>query len=205
VVDGVRRKSPLPVLTEEQRTGLNCRWWRYCHQYTAVGQAFKAAYAEHWLTSIQNAFVQNKGKRLPTNWTQLSKAVNRHKNALARQKNNTPETIFRYNISFELRVPEQALSPTTLEVHAASARWLEINRRPPGTIGREQSLAYFAFILACPEGVDKSFDSATIQQAMKDVPAYSEEEEFVRAVIVVAQVVGEILITDLPLLILRDK
>lgn len=109
----------------DQRIGLDSDWWRFPDREDRIATLLRAAFASEWASNIQTAFALNRGSLRPENWTQLAKAILKHRDDLRRlKKSGIAEPMVRYRVAIKLGVPEHDLAPSADSLISAATRLL---------------------------------------------------------------------------------
>jgi hypothetical protein len=214
-------RAPAMTLTDVQRLGLDFRWYLRWYENSEVNKILHCAYLVHFLGRIIKAFEDNNGSDRPCNWAELARFLGRNDKHTRRQKSayqkagdpdgsldrggNTrahikqavPGTLARYGFSIALGVPESELSLSTAELLAAATEHL-VRRHGGGvTISKREARAYGFYLFVGPGGPHSTqLDEKALRRVLKDAEDWPNADDLRRAILKVAQLVGEILLAD---------
>ena len=215
------KRARAMTLSVEQTIGLDFRWCLHWNDNAEINKVIHCAYLTPFSERISQALENNQGSDRPINWAQLSRSLGRDEKHLRRSKSAykkasepdgdlvtggknhryrkrvLPDTLIRYSFSFALGVPESELSLSTENLIAEATRFLVQRHRGGETISKSEARGYGYYVFAGPRRHDHTgLAHATLRQLLNDPGDWRNAGELSQAILNVAQLVGEILLSD---------
>lgn len=183
---------------QKLRIGLNVRWWEWDDLCEKVEDLSRKSEVLIWQSRVDKVLKLNVGTPFASSWKELRKRIRLNQKHGARHRTRTvPRIVVRHRYASALGVDNHDLSPSTQEIIAVAARLLtRTGNSTRTTLSERDTLAYAAYCLRTKRTNSTNLCPESLDALLPKFKSFVDEQQLRESILIVAERVGEILLTD---------